>query len=696
MSHHCTDDLRSAWDGNLSELATGSATTDAVAIVATLNTKGREASYLADIIEACGRKTILIDIGTKRDDRDKPADAKTPTELLQQIAERTRSKVGDLLGAGTISAIVGVEGGRGSAVFGEFVSELPYGFPKILVSSARPALLAKLATHSDIILYPALVDLFGLNVFTTRLLENAGRAIAATHYAPVKLGRDKKIVAITADQLLHFTCEKSPRLGGTTAFSNGMVWVPCSAQARAANIDETIADARTYLQHELGVYYRAQFIDAYLEDSPPALTALENGTSVKFTLAITPDYHSSQLGGADKGRALSPAPYDGRLLGKDFDLIGHPIRVVLGGMMISSSEVKSFLNPFQSVASLKHVLTCLSRYARDRLSFSRGTELSGGNALIARLLVSLREYGVEIWPYSPAVELTKEGWRVTGAIIKRINVGIRVRASRGVVLATGGFARNAQLRTDLSGAHQHDVTLAHADVNGDGIGLATTLGAAIDKDVASAGFWTPVSILKRGSGSQVVPYCWLDRGRPGVIAVGPNARRFVNESNSYHDICLAVFENGYPADKRFYFICDHQFVRLRGMGHLLPWPWTLSIGKYVRLGYVKAGETISELAKQLGLDPAVLQKTIEEHNGHAAQGRDPSLSVGNRLSIARSAIRPSGKIQILDQSKTDHLSRCRSFRQRSARRPDWRRTVTETSWMHKATQSRVFMLAATT
>ncbi|MEY9473040.1 hypothetical protein ABH992_005439 [Bradyrhizobium yuanmingense] len=619
-----------------------------------------------------------------------------PRNSCSQIAERTRSKVGDLLGAGTISAIVGVEGGRGSAVFGEVVSELPYGFPKLLVSSARPALLAKLATHSDIILYPALVDLFGLNVFTTRLLENVERAIAATHYAPAKLGRNKKIVAITADQLLHFTCEKSPRLGGTTAFSNGMVWVPCSAQARAANIDDTIADARTYLQHELGVYYRAQFIDAYLEDSPSALTALENGTSVKFTLAITPDYHSSQLGGADKGRALSPAPYDGRLLGKDFDLIGHPIRVVLGGMMISSSEVKSFLNPLQSVASLKHVLTCLSRYARDRLSFSRGTELSGGNALIARLLVSLREYGVEIWPYSPAVELTKEGWRVTGAIIKRINVGIRVRASRGVVLATGGFARNAQLRTDLSGAHQHDVTLAHADVNGDRIGLATTLGAAIDKDVASAGFWSPVSILKRGSGSQVVPYGWLDRGRPGVIAVGPNARRFVNESNSYHDICLAVFENGYPADKRFYFICDHQFVRLRGMGHLLPWPWTLSIGEYVRLGYVKAGETISELAKQLGLDPAVLQKTTEEHNGHAAQGRDPSLSVGNRLSIARSAIRSSGKIQILDQSKTDHLSRCRSFRQRSARRPDWRRTVTETSWMHKATQSRVFMLAATT
>ncbi|MCC8935630.1 FAD-dependent oxidoreductase [Bradyrhizobium sp. Arg68] len=423
-------------------------------------------------------------------------------------------------------------------------------------------------------------------------------------------------------------CEKSPRLGGTTALSNGMIWVPCSAQARAANVADTIANARTYLQHELGVHYRAQFIDAYLEDGPAALTALENGTSVKFTLASTPDYHSSQLGGADRGRALSPAPYDGRLLGKDFDLIADPIRVVLGGMMISSSEVRSFLNPLQSIASLKHVFTRLSRYARDRLSFRRGTELSGGNALIARLLVSLREYGVEIWPSSPALELIKEGGRVSGAVVKRINLDVRVRASRGVVLATGGFARNAQLRADLSGAHQHDLTLAHADVNGDGIGLATALGAVVDKDVASAGFWTPVSILKRGRGSQVVPYGWLDRGRPGVIAVGPNARRFVNESNSYHDICLAMFKNGYPEDKRFYFICDHQFVRLRGMGHLLPWPWTLSIGKYVRLGYIKAGETISELAKQLGLDSAVLQKTIEEHNAHAAQGQDPLFMRG--------------------------------------------------------------------
>ncbi|GGI31437.1 MULTISPECIES: FAD-dependent oxidoreductase [Bradyrhizobium] len=423
-------------------------------------------------------------------------------------------------------------------------------------------------------------------------------------------------------------CEKSARLGGTTALSNGMIWVPCSNQARSAKIDDSLAKSKTYLQHELGTYYRSGFVDAYLEDGPAALAALENGTEVKFTLASAPDYHSSQVGGVDKGRALSPAPYDGRLLGSDFDLIGNPIRVVLGGMMISSSEVRSFLNPFQSFASLRHVLRRVSRYARDRLGHRRGTELSGGNALIARLLVSLRKYGVEIWPESPLVELIKEEGRVTGAVVKSADSEIRVRASHGVILATGGFARNAQLRAELSGPHQHDDTLAHPDATGDGISLATRLGAAIDNNVASAGFWTPVSILKSGSSSQVVPYGWLDRGRPGVIAVGPDGKRFVNESNSYHDICLAMFNGGYPADKRFYFICDHDFVRLRGMGHLLPWPWTLSIGKYARLGYIKVARTIPELAKQLGLESAALQKTVEEHNAHASEGRDPLFNRG--------------------------------------------------------------------
>ncbi|WP_445220063.1 Tm-1-like ATP-binding domain-containing protein [Bradyrhizobium sp. Pa8] len=172
--------------------------------MATLDTKGREAFYLADIIEKRGRTAVVIDVGTsgmaagtKQRDRD-GARVASPAELLKEIAAATRARVRDLLATGTIGAIVGVAGGKGSAVFGEIVSDLPYGFPKLLVSSARPALLAELAVLNDIILYPTIVDLFGVNAFTERVLENAGRAIAAMHFAPTKHERKKKIVAITA------------------------------------------------------------------------------------------------------------------------------------------------------------------------------------------------------------------------------------------------------------------------------------------------------------------------------------------------------------------------------------------------------------------------------------------------------------------------------------------------------------------
>jgi 3-oxosteroid 1-dehydrogenase len=424
-------------------------------------------------------------------------------------------------------------------------------------------------------------------------------------------------------------CEKSPRLGGTTALSNGMIWVPCSEQALEAGITDSIDQARTYLKGELGDFYREDFVEALLKDGPRSIAELQENTEVRFSLAAAPDYHSARPGGVDKGRALSPIPYDGRLLKKDFDLIGDPIRVVLGGMMISSSEINKFLNPFKSWDALLHVAKRLSRYAMDRLRFRRGTELSGGNALIARLLVSLRQRRVDIWTNSPLAEIWMHDGRVSGANIERAGVRVSVRTRCGVILATGGFARNPALRTEISGAHQHSHTLAHFDVTGDGIRLAQQVGASLDTVVASPGFWTPVSLLKsRNEGTTIVPYGWLDRGRPGVIAVGPDGRRFVNESNSYHDVCLGLFNSGYPKDDRFYFICDYDFVKKRGMGQILPWPWTLSIAKFKKLGYIEVAPTIEDLAKKIGIEPKALAQTVARHNANSEAGVDPEFGRG--------------------------------------------------------------------
>ena len=424
-------------------------------------------------------------------------------------------------------------------------------------------------------------------------------------------------------------CEKAAKIGGTTALSNAMIWVPRSDQAKAAGIEDSLDRALTYLRGELGNYYDEKKIELYLERGPEAVREIERRSKIKFVLAGTPDYHSSRDGGIDKGRALSPVPFDGRELGRDFDLIGNPIRVVLGGMMITSSEIKNFLNPLKSVKALKHVFSRLRRYAMDRMTYARGTELSGGNAFLAAALVSLREFDVELALECPMKELIVEDGRVIGAIVTRDQSEIPVHARDGVVLATGGFAANPALRSEIGGKHRHDVTLCVAEAQGDGITAARKVGGTVDLDVASPGFWTPVSRLKNSDGStSIVPYGWLDRGRPGVIAVGPDGKRFVNESNSYHDICIGLFEHGYPDDDRFFFVCEEAFVRRRGMGAILPWPWTLSLDGYIRRGYIQRGQTLEALAKEIDIDPAALTTTVNQHNRNVQSGQDPEFCRG--------------------------------------------------------------------
>lgn len=424
-------------------------------------------------------------------------------------------------------------------------------------------------------------------------------------------------------------CEKAAKIGGTTALSNAMIWVPCSDHARQAGIDDSLDNARTYLRNELGNYYDDAKINVYLERGPEAVRAIEENSEIKFVLAGAPDYHSSQEGGVDKGRALSPLPYDGRKLGKEFDLIGDPIRVVLGGMMITSSEIKHFLNPFKSVTAMTHVVRRVGRFAMDRLKFSRGTELSGGNAFLAAALVSLRKYGVDLRTDCAMQELIHQDGRVVGAKLAYKGSIVDVTARDGVILATGGFAANADLRAEIGGKHRHDVTLCAPDVQGDGIKAARHVGGAVDLNVASPGFWTPVSRLKNKDGSTaIVPYGWLDRGRPGVIAVGPDGKRFVNESNSYHDVCIGLFENGYPDDERFFFICEEAFVKKRGMGDILPWPWTPSLASYIQRGYIQRGQILDDLAKEIDIDAAALADTVAQHNKNADAGTDPDFSRG--------------------------------------------------------------------
>jgi 3-oxosteroid 1-dehydrogenase len=304
--------------------------------------------------------------------------------------------------------------------------------------------------------------------------------------------------------------------------------------------------------------------------------------------------------------------------------------LVLGGMMLGPDDLPAFTRPLASLANLRRVIRRVARYARDRLSHGRGTEISNGNALVARMFYSLRERGAEVWTDAPLVELIRQNGRVCGAVVQRNGRSVRVDARHGVVLATGGFPHDGGLRDHYAGSYPHAHSMAFTGNTGDGLKAATTIGAAVDTDLAAPGLWTPASILKgRGGKGETIIYGYLDRGRPGIIAVNPDGKRFVNESNSYHDIVMAMFEQSVAANPNFYFVCDARFVRRNGLGAIRPWPFSPSLKPFARKGYIAIADTLVELGNKIGIDGDNLAEAVRRHNEFARTGRDLDFGKGS-------------------------------------------------------------------
>lgn len=424
-------------------------------------------------------------------------------------------------------------------------------------------------------------------------------------------------------------CEKSSVVGGTSATSGGFIWVPGTAQAQAAGAVDSLENARTFLRHELGSYYRADLVDAFLQAGPEAVAAIGRNTAVNFDYAPWPDYHASQVGGVLQGRTLTTRRFDGRRLGRDFELLRPPIArlMLLGGLSVDKRKVDEFLSPFRSFSAFASVARTLARYAVDRLRYSRGTDINGGNAMIASMLLTLRQLQARIWVESPLLELVSEGGEVVGAVVRHEGRDRRIRARRGVVLATGGFPHNARLREELGPRHPHHHSVGWEANVGEGIEAARRIGGVIDHEVCGPGLWQPSSLLKHPDGrEETILYGYLDRGKPGLIAVDAGGRRFVNESNSYHDIGEAMFRHGVAEGNRFHFICDRDFVWRRGLGMIRP--FRPSLDPYVRQGYITVADSLEELARRIGVDPAGLGETVRRHNEYARTGVDPEFHRG--------------------------------------------------------------------
>ena len=422
--------------------------------------------------------------------------------------------------------------------------------------------------------------------------------------------------------------EKSALVGGTTAISGGMVWIPANSHMRGAGLSDTLDEARAYLEQTVGDLSDA--MRAFLAHGDRAIRYLEEKTSVCFKPVMRyPDYYPERSGATLGGRVLEPVAFDGRLLGHNFALLRPPLSefTLFGGMMLDRLDIPHFRKATRSLRSALRVARLLARYGWQRLTHRRGTSLVLGNALAARLLQSLIQSGVTIRLSTQVDALLVEGTSVRGVSIETEAGARAVRAKYGVVLATGGLAHNSRLRKQyLPAAVTTSATIA--ENTADGIALAESAGAALREGAQGNGFWVPLSRFRRTDGTEAVyPHTVTDRSKPGIIAVTRGGKRFTNEARSYHEFVRAMLlaRIGDPSSPA-YLVCDGDFLWKYGLGAIRP--FTRSLRPYLDQGYLHSGANIPDLAKAIGLDPAALALTIENYNATAVEGRDAEFGRG--------------------------------------------------------------------
>ncbi|MBI4529953.1 MAG: Tm-1-like ATP-binding domain-containing protein [Candidatus Latescibacteria bacterium] len=187
-----------------------------IVVLATLDTKGREAEYLREQIEMCGDKALIIDTGvtgtpaTRADvTREEVAEAggmplakilENPTREVAApvMAEGATKIVTQLAAEGHVHGIVAMGGTQGTTLSTKVMRALPYGFPKVMVSTMASGNVAPWVDIKDITMMFSVTDILGLNPVSRKILANAAGAVCGMANVAVTLERgNKPLVAVT-------------------------------------------------------------------------------------------------------------------------------------------------------------------------------------------------------------------------------------------------------------------------------------------------------------------------------------------------------------------------------------------------------------------------------------------------------------------------------------------------------------------
>lgn len=429
--------------------------------------------------------------------------------------------------------------------------------------------------------------------------------------------------------------ERTDYLGGTTAYSAATTWIPLTHHARTVGADDSFDKVSGYLDRAVGNRSPRAMRDAFLQNGAGVVEELERRTQVQFRpRPFHPDYLSEIEGSTSCGRALEPEPFEAGDLGDALRLIRPPIPefTVLGGMMVDRDDIPHLMKIGKSLKSTAYSARIIGKYYLSRLRHGRDARLLMGNALIGRMLSAALRLGVDIVTQAETIELKsgRDG-AVVGLSLQQKDTRREVAVAGGIVLATGGFARHPQMRREKLPQPVPEFSPSAPGHTGTLHDLAFALGAYHSETAAQPCFWAPCSHRRRKDGSMAVfPHFVFDRSKPGIISVGRDGRRFVNESTSYHLFGAAQFAaNADGSHVPAYLVADAKALAKYGMGMIRPGGG--DIKPYLADGYLTEGRTLEELAGKLGIDASGLTDSVARMNRYAGTGVDEDFARGTTV-----------------------------------------------------------------
>ena len=402
--------------------------------------------------------------------------------------------------------------------------------------------------------------------------------------------------------------ERAEAVGGTTALSGGVLWVPNNPHMAEAGIEDSREDALAYLKSlSLGMM-DDELVETLIDTGPEMLRYMEENTPVSLhVFEGYPDYHPENPGGKPQGgRSLDNDLFPFEELGPWADRINHQPDAVFFPATMLEIDTKR----------IDDVPADVMQERRDRDMRSTGQALAGSlikGCLDREIPVHTATRGREL--------ILDENDAVVGIRAERNGADFFVKARKAVVIASGGFEWNEELvKAFLRGP----MTAPTSTPENEGDGLLMAMGAGAALGNMSEAWWIP-GIHVPGDemrGRTFARLILAERTWPRSIIVNRKGKRFMNEAANYNAVGHA-FHTFDPNTFEFinlpaWLIVDSQYqppIARHNVGPDAP-------------DWIRRADTLAELAAQIDVDPDGLGETVARFNESAVRGEDPEFDRG--------------------------------------------------------------------